>query len=85
MSVFHVGNRAAVPVFVRFPSAFSVCVRHNRSGYLTFRTTNIKDTKLTLVVIPFKVEANNSLNFLALQTYEEKVAEFPSLLRNTIP
>ena len=44
---------AAVPVFVRFPSAFSVCVRHNQSGYLTFKTTKIKDTKLTLAVIPF--------------------------------
>ena len=43
MSVFHVGKHAAVSVFVRFPSAFSVCV-------LAFKTTKIKDTKLTLRV-----------------------------------
>ena len=30
-----------------------VCVRHNQSGYLTFRTTKVKDTKLILAVIPF--------------------------------
>ena len=52
MTVFHFGKRAAVSVFVRFPSAFSVCVRHSQSGYLAFRTTKIKDTKLTLAVIP---------------------------------
>ena len=39
---------------------------------LAFRTTIIEDTQLTLVVIPFKVEANNSLIFLTLQAYEEK-------------
>ena len=51
--VFHFGNSATVPVFVRFPSAFSVCVFHNQLGYLTFKTTKIKDIKLTLAVIPF--------------------------------
>ena len=46
---------------------------------LAFRTTIIEDTHLTLAVIPFKVEANNSLIFLLLQTYEKKLAEFPFL------
>ena len=33
-----------------------VCASHNQSGYLAFRMTRVKDTKLTLVaVIPFKV------------------------------
>ena len=40
-------------VFVRSPSALSACVSHNQSGYLAFRMTKIKDTKLTLAVIPF--------------------------------
>ena len=53
MLVFHFGKSAAVSVFVRFSSAFSVYVRHNQSGYVAFRTTKIKDTKLTLAVIPF--------------------------------
>ena len=39
---------------------------------VAFRTTITEDTHLTLAVIPFKVEANNSLIFLLLQTYEEK-------------
>ena len=43
MSVFHVGKRAAVSVFVRFPTAFSVCVDPNQLGYLAFRTTKVKD------------------------------------------
>ena len=47
---------------------------------LAFRTTIIEDTHLTLTVIPFKVEANNSLTFLPLQTYEKKFAEFLFLL-----
>ena len=38
---------------------------------LAFKTTIIEDTHLTLAVIPFKVEANNSLIFLPLQTYEK--------------
>ena len=43
-------------------------------------TTIIEDTHLTLAVIPFKVEANNSLIFLPLQTNKKKIAEFPFLL-----
>ena len=47
--------------------------------------TKVKDTKLTLAVIPISVGLNNSLIFLVLQTHGKKVAEFPFLLRNTIP
>ena len=57
----------------------SVCAANNLVN-LAFKTTIIEDTHLTLTAIPFKVEANNSLNFLPLQTYEKKFAEFPFLL-----
>ena len=45
---------------------------------LAFKTI-IEDTHLTLAGIHFKVEANNSLIFLLLQTYEKKFDEFPFL------
>ena len=63
-----------------FLTIFLVCVRTaiNRVN-LAFRTTIIEDTHLTPAVIPFKIEANNSLSFLPLQTYEKKFAEFPFL------
>ena len=54
------------------------CAVINRDNS-AFRTTIIGDTHLTLAVIAFKVEANNSLIFLPLPTYEEKFAEFPFL------
>ena len=44
------------------------CVATNRSN-LAFGMTIIEDTHQTLAAIPFKVEANNSLTFLPLQTY----------------
>ena len=47
---------------------------------LVFKTTIIEDTHLTLAVVPFKVEANNSLIFLPLHTYKKKLAESPFLL-----
>ena len=40
---------------------------------LALRATIIEDTHLTLEGIPFKVEANSSLIFLPLQTYEKKI------------
>ena len=52
MLVFYFGKSATVSVSVRFPPAV-VCVHHNQSGYLTFRTTKVEDTKLILAVIPF--------------------------------
>ena len=39
--------------------------------------TIIEDTHLTLAVIPFKLEANNSLIVLPLKTYEKTFAKFP--------
>ena len=59
-------------------------MRYNQSGYLAFKTTKVKDTKLALTVISFKVEWNNCLIFLALEKYDKKVAEFLFLLKNTI-
>ena len=58
---------------------FFVCLRRNQLSNLAFTTTIIEDTHLTLAVILFKVEANNSLIFLLLQTYEKEFAEFPFL------
>ena len=83
MFVFHIGKSATV--LVRFPPTVFVCVRFDQSGFLGFRATKVKDTKLTLAVIPFQVGKNNSLNFLALQTYKNKVAEYPFLLKNITP
>ena len=53
MLLLHFGKSATVSVFVRFPPAFCVCVRHYRSDYPAFRTTEVDDAKLTLAVIPF--------------------------------
>ena len=38
-----------------------------------FRTTGVEDTRLTLAAIPFQVGVNNSLNFLLLQTFKNKI------------
>ena len=51
------------------------CAATNRAS----RTTIVEDTHLTLTVIPFKEEANNSLIVLLLQTYEKKYADFSFL------
>ena len=66
------------------PSFLFACAASNRAN-LAFKTTIIEDTYLTLVGIPFKVEANNSLIFLLLQTYEKKFAECPFLFIFIIP
>ena len=60
------------------------CAASN-SANLAFKTTIIEYTHLTLIGIPSKVEANNTLLFLPLQTYEEKFAEFPFLVISIIP
>ena len=41
--------------------------------------------RVTLAAIPFKVEANNSLLFLPLQTYEKKNCRFSVPLQSIIP
>ena len=51
---------------------------------LAFKTTVMEDTHLTLAVIPFKVETNNSL-FFSITNIREKFAKFPFLLTYTIP
>ena len=45
----------------------------------------MEDTRLTLLDILSKEEADNSLIFLPLQTYEKKYAEFPFLFISIIP
>ena len=47
--------------------------------------TIIEDTHLTLAVILFKVEANNTLIFLPLQIYEKELTAFPFQLIFIIP
>ena len=65
--------------FISYCLFLFACAAINRVN-LAFRTTKIEDAHLTLAVIPFKLEANNFLNFLPLQKYEKKFAEFPFLL-----
>ena len=48
------------------------CAASNRTN-LAFKTTMIEDTHLTLIGFLSKVEANNFLIFLPLQTYEKKI------------
>ena len=59
------------------PSILVACAIINRVN-LAFKTILIKYTHLTLVVIPFKVAANNSLIFQPLQTYKKKSPSFRS-------
>ena len=49
-----------------------------QQGNLAFGMARIEDTNLTLAAITFQVGMNNSI-FLQLQTYEQKIAEFPFL------
>ena len=49
-----------------------VCVAANNRADLAFKTTIVEDTYLTLIGFLSKVEANNSLIFLPLQTNEKK-------------
>ena len=71
-------NGNFVELFRFLLSFLFACTATNR-GNLAFKMTIIEDTHLTLAAIPFKVEANNSLIFLPLQTYEKKFAKFPFL------
>ena len=72
-------NGTLVGLFRFSLSCLFACAAINREN-LAFRTTIIEDTHLTLAVIPFKLEANNCLICLSLQTYEKKFAKFPFLL-----
>ena len=53
MSVFHVGKKRDCVRVCSGPIGSLVRVRRNQSGYLAFRMTKVKDTKLTLAVTPF--------------------------------
>ena len=83
--MFQLAKHGTLVGLLRFsPSFLFACAASNRAN-LAFKTTIIEDTHLTLAGIPFKVEANNSLIFLLLQTYEKKFAEFPFLFIFIIP
>ena len=70
--VFQLAKNGTVFELVRFSLyILFVCAAINRVN-LAFRTTIIEDTHLTLAVIPFKVEVNNSLIFLAITNIREK-------------
>ena len=68
---------------LRFSLSF-VCAAINQVN-LAFRTTIIEVTHLTLAVIPFKVEANNSLILLPLQKYEKKICLVSVLFQSITP
>ena len=77
--MFQLAKNGTVVRLLRFsPLPMFACAATYRAS-LAFLTTIIEDTHLTLICIPFKVEVNNSLLFLPLQTYEKKFAEFPFL------
>ena len=52
MLVFHFGNKRDCVRVCSFPIGI-FCLRAPQPIYLAFRTTKIKDTKLTLAAIPF--------------------------------
>ena len=52
---------------------------------LAFRMNIIEDTHLTLAVIPFKVEANNSFNFFAITNTREKICRVSVPVQSIIP
>ena len=78
--MFQLAKRGTLVGLHRFsPSFLFACAASNKAD-LAFKMTIIDDTHRTLAVIPFNVEANNSLIFLPLKTYEKKFAEFLLLL-----
>ena len=77
--MFQLAKHGTLVGLLRFSPSFSfTCAAINRFN-VAFRMTIIEDTHLTLAANLFKVEANNSLIFLPLQTYVKKFAEFPFL------
>ena len=72
VSAFRLGKHGTVVGLLRFsPYFLFACAAINRAT-LALKTTIIEDTHLTLIGILSKVEANNFLIFLPLQTYEKK-------------
>ena len=83
--MFQLAERGTVVGLLRFsPYFLFACAASNRAN-LAFKTTVIEDTHLTLIGFLSKVEANNSIIFLPLQTYEKEFAEFPFLFISMIP
>ena len=79
--MFQLAKQGTLVGLLRFsPSSLTVGAASNQAN-LAFKTTIIEDTHLTLAGIPFKGEANISLIFLPLQTYEKRFAKFPFLFR----
>ena len=71
MRVFHFGK--SVCFFIVFFS-----LRASQPTILTFKSTGVEDTHLTLAVISFNVGVNNSFNVLPLQTYKKQLPSFRS-------
>ena len=85
MCFIQLAKHGTVVGLLRFLSSVLCACAANNQANLAFKTTIIEDTHLTLAGILFKVEANNYLFFLPLQTYEKKLAEFPFLFIFIIP
>ena len=83
--VFQLEKNRTLAGLLRFALSFVFACAAINQVNLAFTMTIIEDTHLPLVVIPFKVEANNSSIFLLFQTYEEKFAAFPFLFIFIIP
>ena len=83
--MLRLAKHGTVAGLLRFsPSCLLACAENIRAN-LAFKTTVIEDTHLTLIGIPSKIEANNSLILLLLQTHEKKIAEFQFLFLSIIP
>ena len=82
---FQLAKRGTLVGLLQFSPSFLFAFATSNRAKLAFKMTIIKDTHVTLMGIPFKVEANHSLIFLPLQTYEKKFAEFPFLFIFIIP
>ena len=76
--MFRLAKNGTLVKLLRFSLSFLfACAAISRVN-LALRSTIIEDTHLTLAVIPFKVEAKNSLVILPLQTFEKKLSNFVS-------
>ena len=79
------GESVTVFGFIRFLSPSFVCVIHNKSGNLAFRTTCVDDTHITLAVIPSQVEVSNSLSFFAITNIQKKICRVSIPVETIIP
>ena len=70
--MFQLAKNDTLVGLLRFSASFLFACAASNQANLTFITTIIEDTHLTLEGIPFKVEANNSSNFFAITNIREK-------------